>query len=484
MNMRRHMKKNKDEYEATRLAERAIAEEEQGEWFKRNAEAGFAEEEESYAVKSGGRHLDDFIEDQRAVTDDEDIYKEYQEMASRRQDRLKDAQSDFKLDKNDAAPEMPTFDDYFDSKSQGVHPFDRVTNSFEDSEINDHESFVHEEEREHALHQRELLGRLFGGELTPRQYELVAGMYRDEDVMTKRVRDVFGNQFITNRDNVRLIEELYEKTRRQKVLSGEWTEEESNKRLQALMEDDHDKMLGPKAYNRFMASYRKYKWYEHTTANPDAPNEKEYHFDETAGVSLNEHVAGLKKQFPEATIQTRRDREGFAVVKVLQAKEYKYDLKKLLAFDPQESQERLLESLEQIMKAAGSEAVDLDSASPEEAKQVISSLLGGNQMAKDIDSESKAKLKELTEARLTGRYKHDLDGFMSEFSKIQQGATIVDGATTSAPSLFDHSNDDVNAAMQQSISDIFEDRSRFREEINEQLRVHVTAHMQLKGRKA
>jgi hypothetical protein len=30
---------------------------------------------------------------------------------------------------------MPRFNEYFDSKSKGLHPFDHITNNFDDSEI-------------------------------------------------------------------------------------------------------------------------------------------------------------------------------------------------------------------------------------------------------------------------------------------------------------------------------------------------------------
>jgi hypothetical protein len=43
------------------------------------------------------------------------------------------------LDKDALAPEMPRFDNYFEAKSQEVHPFERIKNSFDESEIRDAE---------------------------------------------------------------------------------------------------------------------------------------------------------------------------------------------------------------------------------------------------------------------------------------------------------------------------------------------------------
>lgn len=52
-------------------------------------------------------------------------------------------------------------------------------------------------------------------------------------------------------------------------------------------------------------------------SNPERILEKEYHFDETLGESLDDHCETLKKQYPGVTVQTRRDRDGFAIVKTL-----------------------------------------------------------------------------------------------------------------------------------------------------------------------
>lgn len=38
------------------------------------------------------------------------------------------------------------------------------------------------------------------------------------------------------------------------------------------------------------------------TLSPETLLEKEYHFDEGVGVSLNEHVAQLKKSYPTAKV--------------------------------------------------------------------------------------------------------------------------------------------------------------------------------------
>ena len=76
-------------------------------------------------------------------------------------------------------PNMPSFEEYFAAESEGVHPFDRIANSFQDEEVSTKQEQEAEIEREKQLYQRQLLGKLMGKTLTPREYELVAGMQRD-----------------------------------------------------------------------------------------------------------------------------------------------------------------------------------------------------------------------------------------------------------------------------------------------------------------
>jgi len=67
--------------------------------------------------------------------------------------------------------------------------------------------------------------------------------------------------------------------------------------------------------------------------SPERIFEKEYHFDEGLGQSLNEHIADVKQKFPEMMVETRRDRDGFAIVKTSYKREFKYNLDQILDFD-------------------------------------------------------------------------------------------------------------------------------------------------------
>lgn len=77
---------------------------------------------------------------------------------------------------------MPRFEGYFNSQTNKIHPFDQISNRVNESLKEDQESLAAEKQEELLLHQRELLGRLMGERLTPRQFELIAGQYKSSDL--------------------------------------------------------------------------------------------------------------------------------------------------------------------------------------------------------------------------------------------------------------------------------------------------------------
>lgn len=87
-------------------------------------------------------------------------------------------------------PEMPRFDSYFDSKAKGVHPFDQIANSFDESEIRTVEDDDFEKLEEEALYKRELMGRMMGQKLTPRQFEILSGQFSSSDAKLERVQEI------------------------------------------------------------------------------------------------------------------------------------------------------------------------------------------------------------------------------------------------------------------------------------------------------
>ena len=99
---------------------------------------------------------------------------------------------------------MPRFEDYFKSQQTGVHPFDSITDRINEELKGSFDFTEEEKEQEKELHKRELLGRLMGERLTPRQFEILTGQYRSSEANTMHVKDTENRVFMENRDIVRL----------------------------------------------------------------------------------------------------------------------------------------------------------------------------------------------------------------------------------------------------------------------------------------
>ena len=65
-----------------------------------------------------------------------------------------------------------------------MHPFEKIKDSFNESDIRDDAEAEYERQRDQELHQRELLGRLMGQSLTPRQFELLTGIGKSGEIQT------------------------------------------------------------------------------------------------------------------------------------------------------------------------------------------------------------------------------------------------------------------------------------------------------------
>ena len=77
-------------------------------------------------------------------------------------------------------------------------------------------------------------------------------------------------------------------------------------------------------------------------------------------MSLSDHISQLKEQYPNAKVQTRRDRDGFAIVKVSFKPEFKYDLDAIMAHDPAFMKEHQAETLETILRTCAGGADNIE----------------------------------------------------------------------------------------------------------------------------
>lgn len=128
--------------------------------------------------------------------------------------------------------------------------------------------------------------------------------------------------------------------------------------------------------------------------------EREYYFDEGLGQSLSEHVQELRNQYPKMTVYTRRDMDGFAIVKLAMKREYKYELDDIVNGDPEDLQRIQNETMEAVLGVF----------MPEDPKGFVDKAAAGDAFA-GVDQEA---LENLIEERFSGRNKskNNLDDFI------------------------------------------------------------------------
>lgn len=178
---------------------------------------------------------------------------------------------------------------------------------------------------------------------------MLTGQYSDADVKLQRVKDQQQQQFISHRDTIRINEEHVEKLRRKKVASGEWTEEESHKQLAQHLQSLLDQQKSPSQLKIYRRELQDVLEALSLMDNPERLLEKEYHFDEGLGQSLNSHVNELKTKYPEMNVETRRDRDGFAIVRVTFQPEYKYNIDEIEAWDKDKARAQMNRTVETLL---------------------------------------------------------------------------------------------------------------------------------------
>lgn len=145
----------------------------------------------------------------------------------------------------------------------------------------------------------------------------------------------------------------------------------------------------------------------------DTMNEREYYFDEGLGESLNEHTQSLKKQFEGVDVQTRRDRDGLALVKLSFTPKFKYNLDEILNQDPQELKRIERENHEAMLGAFY----------PSDPKELLENFKNENIASEYLNQKGYELAKGLMRQRFFGKYKNDLDGFMDQLKLVKKNHT-------------------------------------------------------------
>ena len=88
---------------------------------------------------------------------------------------------------------------------------------------------------------------MFGGKLTSRQFGVLMNMPQDQQDRERIARTQAYKTELEAKDQIRNSEELVETFRRNKVLTGEWEEDESHLQMQILLDELHAKYPTKKA---------------------------------------------------------------------------------------------------------------------------------------------------------------------------------------------------------------------------------------------
>ena len=108
------------------------------------------------------------------------------------------------------------------------------------------------------------------------------------------MKDQDRNNFITHRDQIRLMEEQREALRRRKVAAGVWTEENSHATLKKELEEamrTRPDLVDDVQFNRDFNEVKDFLW---QLQSDKSFIEKEYIFDESLGQNLKAHIEEIK----------------------------------------------------------------------------------------------------------------------------------------------------------------------------------------------
>lgn len=172
----------------------------------------------------------------------------------------------------------------------------------------------------------------------------------DDGKKIRFMKDQNKNEFIDQRDMVRIMDEQREACRRRNVLSGKWKEEESEEKMKEL---DLEAAKNAPVYDNDItdkADFMRMVDFFKDIQNPGMIYDKEYYFDEGLGESLKEHVEDIKTRFPGVDVLVRRDRDGYAIVKTQYKPKYKYNLDDIEKFNADETMVTMKESLDDVLK--------------------------------------------------------------------------------------------------------------------------------------
>jgi hypothetical protein len=241
-----------------------------------------------------------------------------------------------------------TFQEYEDLKKAlktKDDPYDEVNNSVApDNEF---------------MNNRDWNSKIWSGRMTNEEFEKYNyNKVENEDsfgiknvAFEQRQNPGYGNtDFISHQDKNRLNEEFLEQQRRELIMNGTVSEQDSYKYMADLMvvAQKHMKMFNAKTFQT-----NKDNIIGMMKAIHGGEQAREYYFDPKQGVSLQEHIESVKKVNPDAVVKTYVDTDGFTVVQRVTPKMFKYNLQHLLDNTPEDMEMKYISRVKDLVNAKG-----------------------------------------------------------------------------------------------------------------------------------
>lgn len=368
----------------------------------------------NFRQESTGRSLQEFAEaaepdiyDQRKMAemssqDDEELIKQEAEKARKIKELFHRVE-----EKQNLVPDMQ---DFFEQTSQSIDTFEKLFGDDHiEKEREEELQRILDEEKDEEFYQKELMAKMQAGKISSREFGVLMNNSFDVEDAEAQAKKMFERKKIEFRHELRNAEELIESQRRRKVLDGEWTEEESQKLMKEKMLKLKEKFPTEKEFDVFFRELWKSKENEQKLLSKDMVIEREYYFDENLGESLNDHIEQIKSQFKSVNVQTRRDRDGFPIVKLQLKQQFKYDMDKFFQLHPDQLRKIQRENQEAL----------LDVFFPKDPETMIKRISGVEKSAA-LTQPQYQRVQDLITERLLGTYEKSYDDFVSDLQAIKQ----------------------------------------------------------------
>lgn len=187
---------------------------------------------------------------------------------------------------------------------------------------------------------------------------------------------------------------------------------------------------------------------------------------------MDDHVAELKSGNPGVKVHTRRDRDGFAIVRTSFEPDFKYNLDELEALNLDQTRDNMLSAMEALMSTSVEGAPQVETKR-DLIKVCLSNLRDEGQQY-EFDAFTTLRINELATNVIKGKV--EASSLFDALVEISDGAETDTSRPTASP--FNVMPD----VLDSGVRDMIADRELFQAEISYQLSRRIKRHLYLTKR--